>query len=167
MNCLVVQKLLQLYLDHALDLVERGSVERHVASCGMCRAEFVRLERTVLAVESLPRLAAPGTLYLRTMAQVRAEHRAKQAASPRYVALSSLAAVAAFGGLALVLIPLFDLLFNLGDLVLDSPSAMLDALVSMSVSVEASLVAGSALLLSAGSVAVLDLVKRDQASLPA
>ncbi|MEK7215925.1 MAG: zf-HC2 domain-containing protein [Chloroflexota bacterium] len=166
MNCLIVQKLLQLYLDRALDPMEQGSVQRHVASCGMCRAAFVRLERTVMAVESLPRLPAPGTLYLRTMALVRAEHRSKQASSPRYVALSGLTAAAAFAGLALILIPLMDLVFNLGDFVLESPATMLEALLAMSVSVEASLVAGSALLLTAGSAAVLELVKREQATQP-
>lgn len=167
MNCLVAQKLLHLYIDHELNGPEQRSVEAHVTTCGTCRAELVRLERTILAVESLDREPAPGTLYLRTMAQVRSEHRAAHPTrrEARASVLSGLGAVVALVGLTLVLFPVLEVLGGLGDLVWESPAVLLDALLGVAASVEAPLLAGSGLLLVAGTLALFDLVRREQPGL--
>ena len=53
MNCVAVQKLLQFYLDHSLEPVERATIEHHTASCGVCRVERARLERTYFRRERM------------------------------------------------------------------------------------------------------------------
>ena len=167
MNCTVALKLLQLYLDNALHEVEARAVEHHVAQCGACRSEFLRLERAILAVEQLPRMAAPPGLYARTMTKVWEQQRAREEMPiRRWVARTAMALVTVMGlvfGLQSALV----LVLGLPEVALDSPLAAMESLLFLATSVELSQVVGSGLLFLAGSAALLQLVVRNQPPRPA
>ena len=163
MNCNVAQKLIQLYLDNELEETEARAVEHHVAQCRECRAQFLDLERLILAVESLPRVAAPPGLFQRTHARI-AEYQQRQATSWQRRTVLGVDILMAVIGLGFALEAGDRFLRSLPDLGLDTPFDLFNSLVVVAVSVDLSLVVGIGLLVVAGSLAILQLIPQDHAT---
>jgi hypothetical protein len=72
-RCEQLREHLSGYVDGALTPEEHEAVEEHLGSCAECRAELEALRRTVTAVASLPRRAAPSGLAGRVVAELRSE----------------------------------------------------------------------------------------------
>lgn len=66
MNCKRIKELLSAYLDEALELAEKESVEKHLLSCTNCRSEKEKLEKAVSMVRSLKEVEPP-TNFLRSV----------------------------------------------------------------------------------------------------
>jgi anti-sigma factor RsiW len=167
LSCSITEKLLHPYIDGALSMPERQAVERHVAGCRSCRQAFVTLERTVLALESLPRVAAPAGLLAATMASVRAVHREEPAvrrwepvATFALVMLTfvSVIAAAVAGGA-----PLLAVL----DAALDDPAMLLENLAVLSSDAELPLLVVSSALLVGGAMAFAQLLRGEFTARPA
>lgn len=63
MTCQEVREQLSAYLDEELEPAGRAEVRRHVEGCPVCRAELESLKRTIQMVGSLPRVAAPESIF--------------------------------------------------------------------------------------------------------
>ena len=63
MTCQEVREQLSAYLDEELEPAGRAEVRRHVEGCPACRAELESLKRTIQVVGSLPRVAAPESIF--------------------------------------------------------------------------------------------------------
>lgn len=160
MNCARVRELLHFYLDGSLEAGERQDVEAHVTGCAPCRGEVVRIERVMLAVESLPRLLAPPNLLARTMAVVeRAAGRERGDNRSGRWAANSFGPVAMMAGLVLAAASADEAVSALSSLMLEqeNPIALLDGLFGVAASLELPLVAGLGLLLGAGCVTLAQL----------
>ncbi len=70
MNCSRAQHLLQLYMDGQLNLRQMRILERHLAHCAACRAEWMLLEDVVAEVHSLSHVTEPSWLTERIMTRV-------------------------------------------------------------------------------------------------
>lgn len=163
MNCTVAQKLLQLYLDNALEDVEARAVEHHVAHCAACRAYFLDLERVVLAIETLPRVAAPPDLFQKTMNKVMEEGQRGQRMPWWRWATVGLMALSAVAGLGFVLQTGPELAEALSELELSDPFDLVDGLWVVVGSAELSLAVGAGLLFISGCAGLLQLVSGKQA----
>lgn len=157
MNCTRAKDLLQLYLDGVLEPAEAQGLEAHVASCSPCRGDLVRMERLMLAIESLPRSSAPSRLVSNTMAAI--VNRSPWAPVTQ--------AAVSVGGLVAMLVGLFLAVISAGEagaalagLVFEeeSPVALVDGLLAVAASVEFTFVAGIGLLLGAGCLTLVQLV---------
>ncbi|MSQ09951.1 MAG: hypothetical protein EXR52_02970 [Dehalococcoidia bacterium] len=159
LSCTVIEKLLNPYLDGELSPPERATVEHHVAGCRTCRQAFVALERTALALEALPRLAAPAALLASTMAAVRREER-KRAASDSWQPVATVAVVllAVLGMSAAVMAGGESLLASL-DAALEDPATLLENLALLGTHAELITVLGSSALLVAGALAFAQLMR--------
>ncbi len=72
MTCSRAQRLLQLYIDHQLGLTQTRALERHLADCADCRAEWMLLEDMVAGIHSLNHVTEPAWLTDAIMARVAA-----------------------------------------------------------------------------------------------
>lgn len=158
MNCTVAEKLLQLYLDSALDEVEARAVEHHVAECISCRGHFLSLERLVLAIESLPRVAASADSYQRIMVAVTKHQKAAERGPLWQWANLSVMALFALTGVLFALQSGAELAQTLAEFDLTDPYTFVDSLLAAAASLEISLVVGAALLFVAGCGTFLQLV---------
>ncbi len=71
MRCLDVQMELQAYADGELSPERAALLEQHLTDCDSCRAELVRLQAVVVALETWPLVAEPVQLTAHVMARVR------------------------------------------------------------------------------------------------
>jgi len=164
LSCQAIEKLLQLYLDGELSPAERTVVEHHVAGCPACRHAFVGLERTALAIESLPRLAAPASLLANTMAAVRSAEVA-QAGPSRWQAVSNLAIMFfTLAGVAAAFVSGGEPLIETLGAALDDPASLLENLLALSTGAGLPMVLGSSALLAAGTVAFAQLLRGEFAT---
>lgn len=161
LSCMAIEKLLHPYLDGELSPDERVVIEHHVAGCMACRRAFVALERTALAIEALPRMAAPVSLLANTMAAVRAAER-QQTAPSRWQPVTALAIMlfAVFGIGAALISGGESLLGTLGDAV-DDPASLLENLAALGMSSGLPLVLGTSALLLAGTAAFAQLMRSE------
>lgn len=72
MTCSRAQQLLQLYIDHRLSLSHTRALERHLAHCANCRAEWMLLEDIGAGIHSLNNIVEPAWLTDAIMARVAA-----------------------------------------------------------------------------------------------
>ncbi len=72
MTCSRAQRLLQLYIDHQLSLTQTRALERHLARCTDCRAEWILLEDIGVGIHSLNNIVEPAWLTDAIMARVAA-----------------------------------------------------------------------------------------------
>jgi anti-sigma factor RsiW len=84
---------LQAYADGELSPERAAHLERHIASCAECQAEWARLQAVTEALESWPLVTEPGHLAASVMARVRA-----RPAPPRFRHRWSDVAISAMGG---------------------------------------------------------------------
>lgn len=70
MNCEELQTRLSDYLDKSLDTISTKSIEVHLASCPLCRAEAAALNDCIRQVSSLPTVEPPLGFAQRVMAHV-------------------------------------------------------------------------------------------------
>ena len=70
MNCEELQTRLSDYLDKSLDTISTKSIEVHLASCPLCRAEAAALNDCIRQVTSLPTVDPPLGFTQRVMAHV-------------------------------------------------------------------------------------------------
>ncbi len=70
MTCSRAQRLLQLYIDQRLSLPRTRALERHLAHCAACRAEWMLLEDVLAGVHSLNNITEPSWLTQAIMARV-------------------------------------------------------------------------------------------------
>ncbi|MBA7577063.1 hypothetical protein ES708_18909 [subsurface metagenome] len=59
MNCQKIKKLLNPYIDQALDAETAQQVEEHLKSCPACRQEYRRLKEIATSLNSFPQVSAP------------------------------------------------------------------------------------------------------------
>jgi predicted anti-sigma-YlaC factor YlaD len=62
MTCSRAQRLLQLYIDHQLNLARTRALERHLLHCPACRAEWMLLEDVLAGIHSLNHIVEPAWL---------------------------------------------------------------------------------------------------------
>lgn len=168
MNCTIANDLLQLYLDGALEPAEAQELEGHVAGCATCRSELVHMERLLIAIESLPRLAAPAQLLPRTMAAIATRSPWASDGPVTQWVINSAALVAMLAGLILAAVSAEEAGDALAGLMLEqeSPVALVDGLLAVAASLEFTLVAGIGLLLGAGCLTFIQLVANPSSSSP-
>jgi len=70
MNCHKIKKLINPYIDQALDQETTQQVDEHLISCPACREEYLKLKQVVSAVNSLSPQAAPENLTENIMAKI-------------------------------------------------------------------------------------------------
>ena len=70
MNCKEIKKLLNPYIDQALDRETVRQVEEHLKSCSACREEHLKLKQIVFSLNSLSPQAAPENLTENIMAKI-------------------------------------------------------------------------------------------------
>ena len=160
MNCNIAEKLIDLYLDNRIDEADARELEDHAELCPPCRTKFLAFERLALAIEDLPRFAAPAGFTQQTMALL--TQRQRDAASPRGWAGLALASVLAMLGLVMALQSSGPFLATVPEIGWDSPSDALYNLVVLAISMEASLVIGIGLLTFGGIMGLWQLVSREQ-----
>ena len=80
MDCREVRERLEDYADGELTAADALALERHLADCAACRAEWERLQLVIEAVETWPLVAEPSTLTAQVMRQVRRPSAAPPAA---------------------------------------------------------------------------------------
>ncbi|MBA7511040.1 hypothetical protein ES705_03030 [subsurface metagenome] len=94
MNCQKIKKLLNPYIDQALDAETAQQVEEHLKSCPACRQEYRKLKEIATSLNSFPQVSAPQNITQTIMAriyedkiQVRtswADHLKRWAFAPRF-----------------------------------------------------------------------------------
>jgi len=70
MNCQKIKKLLNPYIDKALDADMSKQVDEHLKSCSACREEYSKLKQIVFALNSISPKMAPKTLTQNIMAKI-------------------------------------------------------------------------------------------------
>jgi len=70
MNCQKIKKLLNSYIDHALDRETAQQIEEHLKSCLACREEYLKLKQVVSALNSISPLLAPIDFTQNTMVEI-------------------------------------------------------------------------------------------------
>ena len=118
MNCNKIIKLLNPYIDQALDAESTQTVEEHLKSCPTCREEYLKLKQVVSALNSISPQPAPANFTQNLMAKISQEEiqiqsswidrLKKQISFPRLSFRLAGAAAAA----ALVLFFAFTFIFN-------------------------------------------------------
>ena len=73
MNCDKIIKLLNPYIDQALDAESTQTVEEHLKSCPTCQDEYLRLKEMVASLNFLPQVSAPQNLTQNIMAKISQE----------------------------------------------------------------------------------------------
>ena len=63
LDCKKIEDILPLYLDGSLDEREAREVEKHLASCERCFSAYEEWRRCFSALQSVPRLQAPATIW--------------------------------------------------------------------------------------------------------
>src|SRR5680860_973661 len=128
MNCNKIIKLLNLYIDQALDAEYTQTVEEHLKSCPSCREEYLKLKQVVSALTSISPQPAPADFTQNLMTKISQEEiqiqtswidrLKKQISFPQIsFRLAGLTAAA-----ALVLFFAFTFIFNTPCLLYTSPS---------------------------------------------
>ena len=72
MTCSRAQQMLQLYIDHRLGFSQTRALERHLATCANCRAEWMLLEDIDVGIHSLSSVVEPAWLTDAIMTRVAA-----------------------------------------------------------------------------------------------
>ena len=70
MDCQKIKKLLNPYIDQALDADTAQQVEEHLKSCSTCNKEYQSLKEIITSLNSLSPQPAPGTLTQNIMAKI-------------------------------------------------------------------------------------------------
>ena len=70
MNCQKIKKLLNPYIDKALDTDMAKQVDEHLKSCPTCQDEFLRLKEMVTSLNSLSPQPAPADFTQSIMAKI-------------------------------------------------------------------------------------------------
>jgi hypothetical protein len=70
MNCQKIKKLLNPYIDQALDADTAQQVEEHLKSCSTCNKEYQSLKEIITSLNSLSPQPAPGTFTQSIMAKI-------------------------------------------------------------------------------------------------
>lgn len=70
MRCQVILEMLSPYLDGALDPAEQQVVQKHLASCPSCRAEYEELKNCVTLLQELPEIAPPANFRVGLMEKI-------------------------------------------------------------------------------------------------
>ena len=70
MNCQKIKKLLNPYIDQALDADTAQQVEEHLKSCSTCNKEYQSLKEIITSLNSLSPKPAPGTFTQNIMAKI-------------------------------------------------------------------------------------------------
>jgi len=73
MNCKKTKKLINLYIDQALDQETACQVEDHLKSCSDCNKEHQRLKEVINSLNSLPSQPVPDVLTQKIMAKISRE----------------------------------------------------------------------------------------------
>jgi len=73
MDCQKIKKLLNLYIDQALDAESTQTVEEHLKSCPTCREEYLKLKQVVSALNSISPQPAPADFTQNLMAKISQE----------------------------------------------------------------------------------------------
>ena len=73
MNCNKIIKLLNPYIDQALDAESTQTVEEHLKSCPTCREEYLKLKQVVSALNSISPQPAPADFTQNLMAKISQE----------------------------------------------------------------------------------------------
>jgi len=69
-KCRKIKKLLQIYIDNALNLGEKEEVKEHLKECPTCRAELKALSSLVKTLKSLPEIAPPPGFTEKVMSKI-------------------------------------------------------------------------------------------------
>jgi hypothetical protein len=70
MNCQKIKKLLNPYIDQALDTGTAQQVDKHLKSCLACRKEYLELNNIVSAINSVSPQSAPADFTQKIMAKI-------------------------------------------------------------------------------------------------
>ncbi len=73
MNCQKIKKLLNPYIDQALNQETTQQVEEHLKSCSACREEYLKLKQVVFALNSTSPQTVPETFAQNIMAKISQE----------------------------------------------------------------------------------------------
>ena len=73
MNCQKIKKLLNPYIDQALEQKTAQQVEEHLKSCSACRQEYQRLKKIVTSLNSFSPQTAPADFTQNIMAKISQE----------------------------------------------------------------------------------------------
>ena len=73
MTCKQARQLLAAYRREDLSPGENAELQAHLADCAQCQAHAAQFQRMGVALQALPKLAAPPDFYARVMAAVQAE----------------------------------------------------------------------------------------------
>lgn len=121
MNCQKIKKLLNSYIDKALDSATAKQVDEHLKSCSACREEHLKLKQVVTTLNSFSPKTAPEGFTQNIMAKISQEEiqiqsswmdRLKKRISiPRF----SFRLVGAAAAAALVMFFAFTFIFNTPD----------------------------------------------------
>lgn len=121
MNCQKLKKLLNPYIDRALDASTAQQVEEHLKSCSACYEEYLKLKQVVFALNSISLQPAPVDFTQSIMAKISQkeiqiqtswmDHLKKRISVPRFSFRLIGAAVAS----ALVVFFAFTFIFNTPD----------------------------------------------------
>ena len=94
MNCQKIKKLLNLYIDQALEQKTTQQVEEHLKSCSACREEYLKLKQVVFALNSTSPQTAPADFTQNIIAKISQEkiqiqsswmdHLKKQVSIPQF-----------------------------------------------------------------------------------
>jgi hypothetical protein len=121
MNCDKIIKLLNPYIDQALDAESTQNVEEHLKSCPTCQDEYLRLKEMVASLNFLPQVSAPQNLTQNIMAKISQEEVQIQSSwidqLKRRISFPRLSfrLVSAASAAALVVFFAFTFLFNTPD----------------------------------------------------
>jgi hypothetical protein len=131
MNCQKIKKIINLYIDKALDQETACQVEEHLKSCPACREEYSKLKQVVSAVNFLSPQAVPENLTENIMAKISQKeiqiqsswinHLKRQISIPslsfprKWESIFSFRLVGAAAAAALVVFFAFTFIFNTPD----------------------------------------------------
>ena len=73
MNCQKIKKIINLYIDKALDQETSCQVKEHLKSCQACREEYSKLKQVVFALNSILPQTTPKTFTQNIMAKISQE----------------------------------------------------------------------------------------------
>ncbi len=73
MNCHKIKKLINPYIDQALETETAQQIEGHLKSCPACRQEYQRLKEIATSLNSFPQVSVPQNLTQTIMAKISQE----------------------------------------------------------------------------------------------
>jgi hypothetical protein len=121
MNCQKIKKLINPYIDQALDRETAQQVEKHLKSCSACREEYLNLKQVVSALNSISPQPAPANFTQNLMAKISQEEIQIQSSWMDYlkkrisIPRLSFRLVGAAAAAALVMFFAFTFIFNTPD----------------------------------------------------